>query len=311
MNKEIECNIIKDLAVPFINKAVTDETENFIKSHLKTCNNCQNYYKNISNKKKILEKDGDSIMINKFKKIHKHINILRTSLILIVLLISIISATLFIKNQKVVNIINTSCNKIEYLKGLDNYKLSIKTTQKDFKNNFNWEYEQNYYYKDGKFKIEDNNSIKFYEDNSYENVCVYDEFQTIEYNKLDFVDWKKGDIVNIFSNDLLNYKKMTNTIYSLGLNVREDSFNGIDCYIIRDGNDNNYRDIWINKDNFIVIRIINEDYNNFCREEIYEFTENIVTNDDVSREILNSEKYKNYIKEDIIINGSKDIKLYN
>ena len=80
--------------------------------------------------------------------------------------------------------------------------------------------------------------------------------------------------------------------------------------MIRSGNNNSYRDIWINKNNFIVIRVINEDYGDFYREELYEFTENIVTDEDVSVEVLDSDKFKNYIKKNIDINENQEIKSY-
>lgn len=80
--------------------------------------------------------------------------------------------------------------------------------------------------------------------------------------------------------------------------------------MIRSGNNNSYRNIWINKNNFIVIRVINEDYGDFYREELYEFTENIVTDEDVSVEVLDSDKFKNYIKKNIDINENQEIKSY-
>ncbi len=80
--------------------------------------------------------------------------------------------------------------------------------------------------------------------------------------------------------------------------------------MIRSGNNNSYRDIWINKNNFIVIRVINEDYGDFYREELYEFTENTVTDEEVSVEVLDSDKFKNYIKKNIDINENQEIKSY-
>lgn len=310
MNKENECEIIKDLAIPFMKKEVNSETKNFIENHLKSCDDCRKYYNDIEKEKGISSKNKDIIMINKFKRINSHISILRISLILLILLIVIVLSIFYIRNQKVVNLSNNVYNKIDYLKQLNNYKLTVKTIQKNLKSGQNWEYEQKYYYKDGKSKIEANDSIRFYEDNSYESICVYHEFQTIEYRKQNFIDWKKGNIIDIFSSDVLNYKKMMPTIYSFGLSIREERFSGVDCYVIRSGNNNSYRDIWINKNNFIVIRVINEDYGDFYREELYEFTENTVTDEEVSVEVLDSDKFKNYIKKNIDINENQEIKSY-
>ena len=60
----------------------------------------------------------------------------------------------------------------------------------------------------------------------------------------------------------------------------------------------------------VVIIVINEDYGDFYREELYEFTENIVTDEDVSVEVLDSDKFKNYIKKNIDINENQEIKSY-
>ena len=40
MNKENECEIVQDLAIPFIKKTVNQGSENFIKKHLANCDNC-------------------------------------------------------------------------------------------------------------------------------------------------------------------------------------------------------------------------------------------------------------------------------
>lgn len=310
MNKEIECEIVKDLAMPFVKKSINQETENFIKKHLEICDDCKKYYENINDKENITDKNKDTIMINQFKKINKHISLLKKSLIIILLLIFTIFSIFFIKNQKLVNIINSAYSKIEYMKELDNYKLTVKTIQKNFKTNTNMEYRQNYYYKDGKYKIESNDSIRFYEDDSYENICVYHDLQTIEYTKQNFIEERKGKTINIFSTEILNYKKLSSTMYALTLSVREDRFNGIDCYVIRNGTDNSYRDTWIDKKSFITVRVVNEDYTNFYREEIYSFSENVVTENDISTEILNSDKYQNYLKKDIVNNETEETKLY-
>ena len=108
--------------------------------------------------------------------------------------------------------------------------------------------------------------------------------------------------------DILNYKDLKNTIYSLGFNIREDRYNGIDCYVIRTGNNEDYRDIWIDKSNFITIRSVNECKNDFYCEEIYTFIENNVKNDDISTKIIEENEYKNYTKIYNNINTSEEMK---
>ena len=82
--------------------------------------------------------------------------------------------------------------------------------------------------------------------------------------------------------------------YELYWNIETD--NGVDCYVIRFGDDDSYRDVWVDKNNFITIRAVNEVHSSFFREEIYTFEENVVTENDVDSSVLNSEKYSDYKK---------------
>ena len=68
MNKENECEIIKDLAIPFMKKEVNSETKNFIENHLKSCDDCRKYYNDIEKEKGISSKNKD--IINKFNFIN-------------------------------------------------------------------------------------------------------------------------------------------------------------------------------------------------------------------------------------------------
>lgn len=302
MNKDNECEIVKDLVIPFRENLINKGSKKFVENHLKICDDCNEYYKNMESKvynENIVEKEKDTLVVNQFRKIHRHISILKISLIVIFIAIISIGLILFVKYQRTADIIDKAYSKIEYMKKLDNYKLTVKTVQKNLKIDSYMEHEQNYYYKDGKYKIEDEDSIKFYADNSYEKICVYDKLKTIEYYKQDFIEETKGRTIGVFS-EIVNYKKLASTIYNLALSMREERYNGMDCYVIRLGNKNSYRDTWIDKTSLITVRVVNEDYGEFYREEIYNFYENIVKDEDVDTKILNSEKYQNYSKKNII-----------
>lgn len=301
MDKMSECEIVKDLAIPYTEGLINPKSKEFVDVHLSTCNNCMKYYKDIKSdifKEKYNEVQEDKIVINQFSKINKKINILKICLISIMIIVLIIASLLFAKYQKNHNVINRSYNQIESMKELNNYKLTVKTIQNNFDTNDQMNYEEVYYYKDGKYKIESDNSIKFYEDNSYEKICVYHDLKQIDYYKQDFIEMTKGDLLGIFS-CVLNYKDMSSTVYNLALTIREERYNGIDCYVIRFGNKNSYTDTWINKASFIPVRVVNEVYSDFYREEIYTFQENVVNDLDVDKEILNSEQYKDYRKNEI------------
>ena len=196
---------------------------------------------------------------------------------------------------------NKSYLKIEYMKELNNYKLKVRTIENNLKTNISREYEQIYYYKDGKYKIESLNSIIFLEDDSYEKICIYNDLKQIDYYKYNYIELTKGKIIDIFS-EIINYRKLSSTIYNLSLSVRDERYNGRDCYVIRFGNKNSYRDTWIDKNNYITIKVVNEDVGEFYREDIYTFDENITNDNDVNSNILNNDKYMSYSRNYIFDN---------
>ena len=313
MSKKEECEIIKDLTPQYIDNLLKKKKKKFVSEHLEKCSDCKEYYTKIKvsifseNEK---EKNNDTILVNQFKKIHNHINSLKISILLIILLIIGILLFVFIKQYNFSNIVNNAYEKIEYMKTLDNYKLTIKTIDKNFKNNTSMEYEETTYYKGGKYKIQSKDSLKFYQDDSYEKICVYNDLETKEYYKQDFIEMTKGKTINIFS-EIINYQKLTWSISSLAFSVRTESFNGISCYVIRFGNNNSYRDTWIDKNTFLTLRVVNENKNDFYREEIFKFEENSVKDEDVNSAILNSAPYNNYTVKNIINNATDEIKTYN
>ena len=314
MNKKDECEIVKDLAIPYTEELVNIGSKKFIKEHLSQCESCTQYYKNIKseiNKENTREKNKDNIVVDQFKKINRHINVLKITLISIFIFIIIASSVFYFKYQRTVSIIDNAYSKIEYLRELNNYKLKVKTIQKNLVTDDYMEYEQNYYYKDGKYKIESNDSIKFYQDNSYEKICIYHDLKEIQYYKQDFVEEKKGRLFDIFS-EIINYKDLISKykFYSYILSVREDRYNGINCYVIRFGDSNGYRDTWINKDNFATVRVINETYNSFYREVIYTIYENVVREEDITTSILNLSEYNNYTRKEVINNKTEEFKMY-
>lgn len=236
-------------------------------------------------------------------------NLLKISLVTLLCFLVIIVLILVIKNRKIENIVEKSYLKIEYMRELNNYKLKVKTTENNMKTNTNREYEQIYYYKNGKYKIESANSLNFLEDDSYEKICVYNDLKQIEYYKQNYIEMIKGKLLDIFS-EVINYKKTSSTVYNLSLSVREERFNGTDCYVIRFGNKNSYRDTWIDKNNYITVKGVNEDIGEFYREDVYTFDEDATNDDDVNTDILNNNVYKNYTRKHINNNASEEEKLY-
>lgn len=291
MNKN--CDIVRDLAVQYIEKSISKGSETFVKKHLDECEECKEYYKTLETKIGN-ENEQDKIVIKQFKKVHKHISALKITLIIILIIILIIGVVLWSKQETFSNLVTKISEKVEYLETLDNYKITIRTIHNNFNTQDYNEFYEEWYYKDGKLKRESRNSIFFYEDDSYDSIYIYNDLKQIEYHHSNYIMKKKGSAIGVLSYIKDNYKGIESTIFSLAYTVREDRFNGIECYVIRIGNDNSYTDIWVDKNSFITVREVREEYSSYYSERIFTFEENVVTDEDVDSSILDTEKYDDY-----------------
>ena len=210
------------------------------------------------------------------------------------MIILITGILIWVKQKTFSNLVIKVSEKVEYLQTLDNYKITVKTIYNNFNTEDYSEFYTEYYYKDGKLKRESTDSISFTEDGSYDSISVFHDLNQIVYYHNDYVEERKGDTIGVLAYIKENYQPIVSTIYSLAFSVREDRFNGIECYVIRFGDNDSYKDVWVDKNSFITIREVNESYSHFYREEIYTFEENVVTDEDVDNSILDNEKYDDY-----------------
>lgn len=291
MNKN--CDIVRDLAIQYIEKSISKESEMFVKKHLEECEECKEYYKTLETKIGN-ENEQDKIVIKQFKKVHKHISVLKITLTVILIIILAIGVILWAKEQTFSNLVTKVSEKVEYLETLDNYKVTVKTIYNNFNTEDYSEFYTEYFYKDGKLKEESADSIFFKEDDSYDSISVFYDSKQIEYQHNNYIKERKGDALGIFTYVRENYKPIASTIFSLAFSVREDRFNGIECYVIRFGNSDSYRDIWVDKNSFITVREVNEKYSSFYSERVFTFEENVVTDEDVDSSILDTEKFNDY-----------------
>ena len=293
MDNNEKCEIVRDLATQYIEKSINEGSEKFIRNHLQECEDCKKYY-NTLEAKIGNEDEQDKIILKQLKKVHKHISILKIILISILILVLIAGIVLWAKQKKFSNVVNKVSEKLEYLETLDNYKITIRTIHNNFNTQDYNEFYEERYYKDGKLKRESRNSIFFYEDDSYDSIYIYNDLKQIEYHHSNYIMKKKGSAIGVLSYIKDNYKGIESTIFSLAYTVREDRFNGIECYVIRIGNDNSYTDIWVDKNSFITVREVREEYSSYYSERIFTFEENVVTDEDVDSSILDNEKYDDY-----------------
>lgn len=310
MNKNDECYIVKDLASLYVENLLNVKSKKFVEEHLENCDSCKKYYNDINSN--ILdeynnEKIKDKHEVDFLKKIRKKMSILKKILVIILIIILVIVSVVFIKCQFVNKFITDAYDKIEDLKKLDNYMLVEKTIYKDYIENDTSESISTYYYKDGKYKYEYGNTTVYYEDDSYNEICVFHDLEQITYQTKNYISTKKGSTFDIFT-DIIMYKEQMPTLFYFPFSIRTDEYNDIECYVIRDESENSYREIWVNKETNFVLRIIEEGYSVYYREEIYTLVENQVTDEDVDSSILDTEEYEDYTRNYTTYNAPDEIK---
>lgn len=303
MNKNDECEIVKDLSSLHIENMLSKSSENFIEDHLKKCDKCQEYYKVLKStflKENKKEKSNDEIEINHLKKVNKKMTTLKWILFGIIVTILILMLYFFLKIVYI-----DSINDLNIVKMLDmqrnsnNYKLVHTTTQINKKTNEKSIIEVVHYYKDGKHKEVSSHlvdgkmteeTIMFIDDYGYERASVFHSLKQIDKQTQDFIQERKGDTLNIIiSRVMLNDAG----VHRLGLKTRTEMFDNKECYVVSDAHSGTYRDNYIDKETGDLVRVVSGG-ENFYNEELFILTENVVTDEDVDISILESDKYKDY-----------------
>lgn len=294
MNSEEQCEIVEDLLLAYNEKILNMGTNEFVENHLKNCKNCKaklEIIKNSIDKEKKIEKEEENIELKHLLKVNKLIKKLKISLLAIITFILLLSVIICVKGQYNQNIIRSSYNRVQELKNLDNYKLSRTVT---YINHKTGEYRKTYidlYYKDGKYKEVLPDVTFFYQDNKADIIYVFENSKKIETNSKQILE-TKGDYFNVFTEIVKVYNYQTNIFQRAFIEIKNDNFYGINCYVIREKvKDNEYTEIWIDKDKFDVL-MVKEKYDSYYRETIYNLSINETLEEDV---ILDIDQYNDYV----------------
>lgn len=303
MNKNDECEIVKDLSSLHIENMLSDSSQKFIEKHLISCKECKEYYKALNstflnNYKK--EKSNDEIEINHLKKVNKKMTTLKWILFGIIVTILIFMLYFFLKNAYIDGINSLNIVKIKDMQqNSNNYKLVHLTTQINKETNEKSIIEVVHYYKDGKHKEISSHlvdgkmteeTILFIDDYGYERASVFHSLKQIDKQTQDFIQERKGDTLNIIiSRVMLNDAG----VHRLGLKTRTEMFDNKECYVVSDVHNGSYRENYIEKETGDLVRVISGS-ENYYTEELFTLTENVVTDENVDISILESDKYNDY-----------------
>lgn len=243
-----ECNIIQDLLPNYLERLTKDETNNFIEEHIKNCNECKNIYEVMKDEGKTDKKESYQ-PINYMKKIKKHLSLLRTIILVIVI------AFILIIGRKMLILQNLNAK----------YTASLE------------EIENNYYVK--KITYSNGNIIMTESFNLNNDYLTITKSKNIEGNSIETIHYKKNDeTITLFtdgeskiqSDEIVGGKILpsigASSVYSaFVVTIDKVWINNEECYLIHYKNSDKYVDI----DTGFTIREI--DSNGTYTDYFYEF----------------------------------------
>ena len=287
MSKNI-CNIILDLLPEYIENDVSEDTVEFIEQHIKGCDNCKNILDNMSSniiKEEEKLKNDAKKEFEKVKKVQKNLKKHKITLVISSVVISII--TLILLFSSIYNI----CHKTLYDKILGVYEKNIKLdncyvqeTIIDKSNNSDstFNYTSDTYVKNGRYKC-----CEYW---STDESITKDVPQYVEYGEI------KGDkfiCLNIANKEIYETQSSTYVLRGRYIsylekfkqidykNVEIRTFQEKEWYVYKIGDERNYEEYWINKDNLTDMRFIEFDISNY-KETSFTIKKDIVTDQNLN-----------------------------
>ena len=224
MKKENNCNIVQDLLPSYIENLTSEETNLFIKEHLKTCKRCKDIYNNMTEN---IENDLINEEIDIFKKIYFRMRffrilILSISIILIIFLLTTINKLIVLnKIDKVLHendFSNFYCERTEtgeeYTKKTECYKY--------FDNYIVLETEINNKTNEINRKVYNNEINKIEEIKNYNNINKLEI--AIKLNSIEEVKLYNKDCFLIKDNDEIKYIDKNTGIILKEINIKDNVY---------------------------------------------------------------------------------------
>lgn len=307
MNKN-DCKIVRDLFPNYVEGLINNETKEFVEKHIAECKECKEILTTLQEEKaqktEQIEKEDD-FEINYLKKYNRKLKILEGIVISIIILILILWGGVLIKGQEPYKIVREAYDKLEELRNEDNIMLSKETIRKSYydeDNKYNTQVEYNtFYYKNQTLKREEavynpkrNDLSKYisYEKIEGEQILHITAMDSLNYKgKLsqyyDYSNLKDLIIPHIKEavfngvGKRINEIKNVNRLASAALHLRTEQYNQRECYVVKAGTYNNYVEVWIDKENMLILKEI-EDRMIIGRTEInYTWGIGAVTDEDI------------------------------
>lgn len=301
MNKEDECQIVEDLLYAFNEEILNKGSSEFVNEHLKECERCRDKLETIRSdlfmEKKEEEKE-EKIELTHLLKINKVMRILKYSLVILITVIVLFLGSVFFRNQECKNLVDKAYSKIEELEQCNNYKIRKRVKYISHSDGDTEDTITEIYYKDGIYKEVIPDSIFFYKDNDDRVTYVFEKLKTIEHNYNRIIPYKGYTFKEITGIRGI-YENEKSIFQRAKYEKRDDIFNDIECYVLTKRKKNNeYYELWVDKENFITIRTIEND-EKYYREITYDIDINETLDSDVT---LNAADYTGYQVKDLTKN---------
>lgn len=291
-----ECKIVKDLFPSYVDNLTSIETNEFVESHLKTCNNCNKILETLKKGEKQQEKRAEEKEVDYLKKHNRKIKIL--SIIAIILTLSIISAwgykmVNYYKTENDYKIIDNIYNKYIEIRNGKNYKLTIENKYNDKKVTL--------IYKEDKKKETDENNIPFV---TYGKV-LEENTVTLSFQNGEPSGYSVLDNTDIISNNICDASFVRLNIYhnrraNQIIDIREEKYEGKDYYVLKENTENeSCIELWVNKQTLLVEREISKSRNDKKYYYEHKFTWDIgnVTDEEIKMTQEEKESAYKYIEE--------------
>lgn len=317
-----ECEVIKDLLPSYISGVLSNETEEAIKEHINNCTTCRKILEKMNtgeiNKSNI---EGEKEEIDCLKKYNKKMKNLKIILIILILILIAFPSIFIIKYNYNINIMQSVSNNFKKIQEENNYTANVIEHRIDYQNKREFTTTSKYYYKNNKYKIEkhcENESFDMKNKDTYyygeidtdTRTRIVEDIKTVYKESRNYVYVKKGDLLRDIKTEIeifdINLGFFNNIFIKSGYQVRNDRYNGKDCYVLKKGTNEGYGEFWIEKDSMMIIRSIQDLYNNSYTEKNYSITINSVKEEDLMLPEL--EGYK--IEESIENVDEEYIELY-
>ncbi len=308
--KKVECDVIQDLLPSYIDKISTEATNALVEEHLQSCQKC-----NIALKEMMKDEDSNLVPdqseeIDGLKKYNRNMFVLKMIVVILSIFIIFIWGNFIVervkkgielkenyeKGQYIFGIIDEAYGKVDDIINSNNYSLVEETTALSYEFNCVSKYTKNgMFYKDGYFKEEynsDSGSIKIGIDDemNYVNYGVVTKDKIFNTQLIDgycdcsiMTSWKTHE--NLYMQNILELYRKEDVLEYKDFEIKEEKIKEENYYLISK-NENKYdgvyhTEIWINKDDMQLFKIIDEKIGCSKTEHKFTWTVNNVRDEDV------------------------------